>query len=242
MSEEIMLMARIRDLPTLPQQLALFSDYMRDEHGYDAISYGNALNVRDVIKGVCFLQHGIPDEWMQIYLRENYQTCDTGLNTMLRQYGPIFKSRIYRKAREGQLRGPELDAAVRSQDYFRSGVCFRMDQCAVPTGVALHSSRLSAQKHDAEFERKRIFLTELCYQFDAAVSMGDTMIAVTGLSDQNLRVLKSLASGKRKSEMLEELEFQSYTSIATHMARVRKLLHASSDNDALMRARSVGLI
>ncbi len=235
-------MARIRDLPNLQDKIALFAQYLRDEHQYTALSYGCVLNENDQVDGLHYLQDGIPQEWLEIYHRCGYQAYDSGLRHVFSGHSVLLKSQTYRMARDRQLHGPELSAALQSNEFFKSGFCFRVGQVAVPTGIALHSKTLEDRQHDQYFARHELFLTELCRQFDTAVSWGDSIIDKTGLTEQNLRVLRVLAKGNRKAEMLEELGMQSYTSIATHMARVRKLLQVSTDNQALRRAAALALI
>jgi len=176
MTEEVLLMARIRDLSDIQDKIALFAQYMRDEHQYAALSCGFALNERDQVDGLHLLQDGIPQEWMQMYHERGFQNCDTGLHHPLNNDSILLKSQIYQMARDGKMSGPELLAAQQSNEFFRSGFCFRVGRNAVPTGIALHSKILDGQRHDQYFARHELFLTELCRQFDDAVYWGDTVV------------------------------------------------------------------
>ncbi|MBE1285684.1 MAG: hypothetical protein GJ676_20400 [Rhodobacteraceae bacterium] len=245
MTEEIRLMARLRDLPTLDQKLDLFAAYLRDEHCYDGFTYGIGLDVSSseaALRTLFLKERGLPAEWMEIYINEQFgQNDPVALHAFTRQ-DVLPVSRLFQVADEGRI-GPRFRTVLnRYRDFIQSGFVVPLRAGSIVGGMGLHSSTLTPDQHDAHFAQSGWLVEEMCRQFHDMVHWAPEIIAHTGLSDKNLAVLELAASGLQVDQIRHELGYRTVSSVTSHLERSRERLAARSNREMISRAIALGIV
>lgn len=245
MNEEILLMSRIRDLPTLDQKFQMFADYLKAEHHYDGVTYGVCLNSQSIqtsLETTIMKVAGMSPEWMGIYIREQLALNDPMVVHAVFYQDLLLNSTVYKASDHDEFAPRFSTLADKMRDFIKSGFVLPMKAGQITGGLGLHSSTLEPEIHDARFAQNHILLTELCHQFHDICHWADEVVAHTGLSAMNLEVLNLKAKGLRVKQILERIDRANPKTVDLHMQRVRKLLHASSDTEAIIKANTFGLI
>lgn len=179
---------------------------------------------------------------MGIYVQENLSQHDLTVERVRGGVGPLLHSQVYGAADQGLVAETYRSVPDKSRDFMKSGFFLPVFSRGVRGGVGLHSEQMEPEIHDARFAANHSLLIELCRQFHDIANWRDAILEVTGLSAKNLEVLGFKANGLRVKEMLERLGNKDPKTVAQHLERSRRLLWASSDQEAILKAAFLGLL
>lgn len=245
MSEDIRLMAQIEDLPTLDQKFALFVDYLKSEHHYDAVTYVICLDNRStehILHSTIMKEHGLQPEWMKQYIDEQLALADISIPMVGTMTSSILQSRIYNAVDQGKI-APRFHAVPnRVRDYVKSGVAVPVFNQNLRGGFGLHSRSMTTDQHDARFAKNGWLIETMCQHFHHASRWADEIITHTQLTDLNLLVLRLKAQGKAVKEILHVIGRNNDKTITHHMNRVCAKLGVKTPAEAIAKASVLGLL
>ena len=239
------LMVDITDAPTLDAKYKLFAGFMEAEYGYAGVNYGLFLDTRSlhaIHNNHVSMRSGLPDEWREIYRRNNYALDDYGMRMGALTSKPILQSSFYHALDANEL--PENFARVIGgvRNFVSSGVVLPLQANGMRGIVGLFDPSGDILKHDARFERDRMIIQTLANHLHMCSDWSDDIIAQMGLSEMNLKVLCLKAQGLRVKEILYEIKRDNPKTVDNHMRRVRKALGARNDMETIQRAAKLGLL
>ena len=238
-------MARIREEPVLDRRIEIFSDFLKAEFHYDGFTYGVGFDfssVEALLLRFLSKEAGIDGEWVAQYEADALGQKDLAvLHVMLRE-GVLLQSQVLRAACSGDLPAHFAEVPKRARDYLKSGFFLSLRARGLVGGMGLHSSSMSLDQHDARFARHGHIVVELCRQFHDIACWQQEVIAATGLTEANLRMLSLRAQGLRDKEIIEITGHAHENSVGQHMERMRKKLHARNERHLLTLAAGLGLI
>lgn len=235
----------ITEAPTLDAKYDVFSQFMEAEYGYVSISYGlfpDARSLDAIHNKIITRRSGFPDEWREIYRRNNFARDDFAIRMAALTHHPILQSSFYRILDEGEL--PENLARVVGgvRNFVSSGVVIPLQANGIRGVLGLFDTSGDIVKHDARFEREWPVIRSLANHLHLSSDWSNDVITHMGLSEMNLRVLRLKAQGLRVKEILYEIQRDNPKTVDNHMQRVRKALGARNDMETVQRAAKLGIL
>ncbi|ABF61940.1 transcriptional regulator, LuxR family (plasmid) [Ruegeria sp. TM1040] len=235
----------ITDAPTLDAKYKVFSGFMEAEYGYVGVNYGLFLDTRSlhaIHNNHVSKRSGLPNEWREIYQRNNYALDDYGMRMGALTRKPILQSSFYRALDANEL--PENFARVVGgvRNFVSSGVVIPLQANGMRGIIGLFDPSGDILKHDARFERDRTTIQTLANYLHMCSDWSDDIIVQMGLSEMNLKVLRLKAQGLRMKEILYEIQRDNPKTIHSHMQRVRRALGTRNDMETVQRAAKLGLL
>ncbi len=245
MYDAIAVMARIRDEAVLDKRMSLFADFLKSEFGYDGFTYGVGFefsSVEALLSRFLLKESGIDAEWMTQYNTDALGTKDLSVLHVALREGVLLQSQVFRAADAEEIPARFAEVPNRARDYLKSGFFLSLRARGLVGGMGLHSSRMSPDQHDAFFARHGHIVVELCRQFHDLACWRQEVIAATGLTEANLKILSLRAQGLLDKEIIEITGHAHENSVGQHMERVRQRLSARNDRHMLTLAAGLGLI
>ncbi|MCG7626176.1 autoinducer binding domain-containing protein [Epibacterium sp. MM17-32] len=239
------LMVDITEAPSLDAKYEIFSSFIEAEYGYIGVNYVLFTDTRS-LQGIhsnhVSKRSGLPDEWREIYQRNNYARDDLGMRMGALAHQPILQSSFYRLLQEEKL-PPNLARVVGGvRDFVSSGVVIPLEANGVRAVVGLYDTSGKIANHDARFERDRTIIQTLATHLHMCSDWSDDIIVQMGLSEMNLKVLRLKAQGLRVKEILYEIKRDNPKTVDNHMQRIRKALGTRNDMETIQRAAKLGLL
>jgi len=239
------LLTQITEAPTLDAKYQLFAGFMEAEYGYVGVNYGLFLDTRSlhaIHNNHVSKRSGLPDEWREIYQRNNYALDDFGMRMGALAQQPILQSSFYRLLDEDEL--PQNFARVVDgvRNFVSCGVVLPLEGNGLKGIIGLFDPSGESAKHDARFERDRPVIQTLANHLHLSSDWSNEVIAQMGLSSLNLQVLRLKAQGLRVKEILYEIQRENPKTVDNHMQRVRKALGTRNDMETVHRAAKLGLL
>lgn len=245
MRDAIEIMAKVRDTPLLDDRIKLFSKFLEAEFKYDGFVYGIGLGTSSLESFMQTFQmkiDGMNDEWLGQYATEGLAAKDLSVLHVALREGVLHQSRIFDAVDQGDIPDHYAEVPNRVRDYTRAGFFLSLRSRGLVGGVGLHSSIMSRDQHDAQFVKSGHLIVELCRQFHDMASWKHDIVAATGLSDMNLKVLELRSQGLLAKQIIQITGQEHENSVAQHMKQVRQKLHAQNDKQAMLLAANLGLI
>lgn len=239
------LITQITEAPTLDAKYQLFAGFMEAEYGYVGVNYGLFLDTRSlhaIHNNHVSKRSGLPDEWRDIYQRNNYALDDFGMRMGALTRRPILQSSFYRLLENEELPGNFARVVDGVRNFVSSGVVIPLEANGVKGIVGLFDPSGDIVKHDARFERDRPIIQTLANHLHLCSDWSNDVITQMGLSDLNLQVLRLKAQGLRVKEILFEIQRDNPKTVDNHMLRVRKALGTRNDMETVQRAAKLGLL
>ncbi|MDE4229073.1 autoinducer binding domain-containing protein [Phaeobacter gallaeciensis] len=235
----------ITEAPTLDAKYQLFAGFMAAEYGYVGVNYGLFLDTRSlhaIHNNHVSKRSGLPDEWREIYQRNNYALDDFGMRMGALTRKPILQSSFYRLLDEDELPGNFARVVGGVRNFVSSGVVLPLEANGVRGIVGLFDPSGDIVKHDARFNRDRPIIQALANHLHLCSDWSNDVITQMGLSEMNLKVLRLKAQGLRVKEILYEIQRENPKTVDNHMQRVRKALGTRNDMETVQRAAKLGLL
>lgn len=245
MWDAIKIMQKLRDLSSLDCRIKLFSRFLEAEFKYDGFVYGIGLDtssVKTLLHTFQMKTDGMSEEWLEQYALEGLAAKDLSVLHVGFREGVMHQSRIFDAADRGEIPDYFAEVPNRVRDYSKSGFFVSLRSRGVMGGVGIHSSIMSPDKHDAQFVKNGHLVVELCRQFHQMACWKHDVISATGISDMNLKVLALRSQGLTAKQVIEITGHDHQNSVVQHIKQARKKLHAANEMQAIIRARSLGLI
>lgn len=130
-------MIKLREMRSLDQRVSLFSDFLRDEFGYDGFVYGIALDTSSVesfLDSFYMKRVGRSDEWHAQYTAEDLGKKDLSVFHALKREGILQQSRVFEKVDQCEIPSFFREVPNRVRDYSKSGFFFRCEHVAYLSG------------------------------------------------------------------------------------------------------------
>jgi len=243
--DAIDVMARIRDEADLNRRMTIFSEFLKSEFHYDGFTYGVGFDfssVESLLSRFLLKESGLDPEWMQQYTVDALGTKDLSVLHVALREGILLQSQVFRAADGGDIPDHFTEVPNRARDYLKSGFFLSLRARGLIGGMGLHASGMTPQEHDARFARHGHIIVELCRQFHDIACWRQEIIAATGLTEANLKILSLRAQGLLDKEIIEITGHAHENSVGQHMERVRQKLSARNDRHMLTLAAGLGLI
>ncbi len=245
MFDAIQLMARIRDEAVLDTRISLFAAFLESEFGYDGFTYGVGFDfssVEALLSRFLLKESGLDPEWMTQYTNDALGAKDLSVLHVALREGVLLQSDVFRAADTAEIPPQFAEVPNRARDYLKSGFFLSLRARGLIGGMGLHSSQMTPDQHDARFARHGHIVVELCRQFHDLACWRQEVIAATGLTEANLKILSLRAQGLLDKEIIEITGHAHENSVGQHMDRVRQKLCARNDRHMLTLAAGLGLI
>jgi DNA-binding CsgD family transcriptional regulator len=244
MREAIEVMAKVRETPFLDDRIKLFSKFLEAEFKYDGFVYGIGLDtssMESLMQTFQVKMDGMNEEWLNQYVAEGLAVKDISVLHVAFREGILHQSKIFEAADRGDI--PDFFAEVpnRVRDYSRSGFFISLRSRGLMGGVGIHSSIMTPDQHDAQFVNNGHIIVELCRQFHDMACWKHDIVATTGLSEMNLKVLELRSQGLLAKQIIEITGHEHENSVAQHMQQVRQKLGTKNEKQTMVRAASLGL-
>lgn len=238
-------MTEITEAPTLDAKYQLFAGFMEAEYGYVGVNYGLFLDTRSlhaIHNNHLSKRSGLPDEWREIYQRNNYAQDDFGMRMGALTRQPILQSSFYRLLDEDELPSNFARVVGGVRNFVSCGVVLPLEGNGIRGIVGLFDPSGDSITHDARFERDRPIIHTLANHLHRCSDWSGEVITQMGLSEMNLQVLRLKAQGLRVKEILHEIQRDNPKTVDNHMQRVRKALGTRNDMETVHRAAKLGLL
>ncbi|NIZ13397.1 autoinducer binding domain-containing protein [Phaeobacter sp. HF9A] len=239
------LMVDITEAPSLDAKYEIFSNFIKSEYGYIGVNYVLFTDTRslETIHGNhASKRSGLPDEWREIYQRNNYARDDLGMRMGALGHKPMLQSSFYRLLHEEKL-PPNIARVVSGvRDFVSSGVVIPLEANGIRAVVGLYDTSGIIANHDARFAKRWPVIQTLANHLHLSSDWSSDLITQMGLSEMNLKVLRLKAQGLRVKEILYEIQRDNPKTVDNHMRRLRKALGTRNDIETVLRAAKLGLL
>lgn len=245
MRSAIEVMAKVRETPSLDVRIKLFCKFLEAEFKYDGFVYGIGLDtssMETLMQTYQMKMDGMNEEWLGQYVAEGLAAKDLSVLHVAFREGIMHQSKIFEAADRGDLPEAFVEVPNRVRDYSKSGFFISLRSRGLMGGVGIHSSIMTPDQHDAQFVKNGHLVVELCRQFHHIACWKQDIIAATGLSEMNLKMLGLRSQGLMAKQIIEITGHDHQNSVSQHISQARKKLHAGNEKLAILRAMSFGLI
>lgn len=238
MQPTLNLIEQLKSASSLQEQRDIFIQHLRP-YGYDALTFGIFVDPFTEIPAEDMVWvDGLPDGWMDHYLKNSYQTKDVAVAHCLSGESPMIWGQLFQQIDNGHLPNDLAQVQRDAREVgLKTGFTLPLIGAnGARAGISLVSRNgLSDHDHVSMLKANQGELISMCEAFYAMSDWRALGRARFGLSAREREILQWLAAGKSQKEIGMKLG-TSHKTVEKQLASAKSKLNARTATQAVAKA------